>query len=193
MTDTTPTEKLAAELPDDIIDRLSRSITWLERGELLPGSSACIGLADIKALHALLRSQQPATVKECLTVQQPGQDERDVMHELDEIARDICPYEYGLPIGNEEADPKMLAALARLSAPQAAGQWLPIETAPKDGSVILLGYLPHPRIGGDRRVHEGRWHAEQGTWTSVNGFLLHADATHYMPLPPPPTPAGEGG
>ncbi len=62
-------------------------------------------------------------------------------------------------------------------------EWKPIDTAPKEG-IILLGYLPHPRL--DRRVYEGRWHEEQNTWTSVNGFLLHSDATHWQPLPAPP-------
>ena len=62
--------------------------------------------------------------------------------------------------------------------------WLPIETAPKDESVILLGYTPNPRI--ERRVYEGRWHDAQQTWTSVNGFLLHTGATHWMQLPTAP-------
>jgi len=66
------------------------------------------------------------------------------------------------------------------------GGWLPIEAAPRD-AVILLGYAPHPQMEGSRRVYEGRWCEEQGAWTSVNGFLLHIDATHWMPLPAPPS------
>lgn len=65
--------------------------------------------------------------------------------------------------------------------------WQPIETAPKD-CILLLGYLPHPRMDGSRRVYEGRWHEEQSTWTSTNGFLIHTGATHWMPLPSPPEP-----
>lgn len=64
-------------------------------------------------------------------------------------------------------------------------EWQPIETAPKD-RVILLGYEPHWRLEGDRRVYEGRWNEEQSTWTSVNGFLVHSGASHWMPLPAPP-------
>lgn len=64
-------------------------------------------------------------------------------------------------------------------------EWLPIESAPKD-AVVLLGYTPHPRLAGERRVYEGLWHEAQGTWTSVNGFLIHRDATHWQPLPAPP-------
>lgn len=65
-------------------------------------------------------------------------------------------------------------------------EWRPIETAPKDETVILLGYLPHPRLKGSQRVYEGRWDSLQETWTSVNGFLIHSEASHWMPLPEPP-------
>lgn len=65
--------------------------------------------------------------------------------------------------------------------------WRPIATAPKDESPILLGYLPHPRLFGSRRTYEGRWNEAQQAWTSVNGFLVHSLATHWQPLPPPPS------
>jgi len=65
-------------------------------------------------------------------------------------------------------------------------KWKPIDTAPKDESVILIGFVPHPRMDGIRRVYEGRWNETQETWTSVNGFLLFESATHWMPLPKPP-------
>jgi hypothetical protein len=63
-------------------------------------------------------------------------------------------------------------------------EWKPIDEAPKDGTVILLGYVPNWRL--DRRVYEGRWNDEQSTWTAVNGFIVHNSATHWMPLPQPP-------
>jgi hypothetical protein len=62
--------------------------------------------------------------------------------------------------------------------------WMPIETAPKDGVIFLIGYTPNSRM--DRRVFEARWHDAQQKFTSVNGFLLFDNATHWMPLPPPP-------
>ena len=64
-------------------------------------------------------------------------------------------------------------------------QWQLIKTAPRD-AVILLGYEPHPRMLGVRRVYEGRWDDNQRTWTSVNGFLVHNLATSWMPMPEPP-------
>ena len=71
-------------------------------------------------------------------------------------------------------------AIAALSQPE----WRPIAEAPRDGTVVMLGYLPNWRM--DRLVYEGRWCAEQQCWTSVNGFQLHTDATHWQPLPAPP-------
>lgn len=67
-------------------------------------------------------------------------------------------------------------------------KWLPIETAPKDQSVILLAL---PKVGAlkekdARRVFEGRWNEIQETFTSVNGFIVLDIATYWMPLPDPP-------
>lgn len=73
--------------------------------------------------------------------------------------------------------------------PTAAVQgWQPIETAPRDGTVILLGM---PAIGAlkdpnERRVYEGLWSHTQERFTSVNGFIVLDLATHWMPLPAPP-------
>jgi len=65
-------------------------------------------------------------------------------------------------------------------------EWQPIETAPKDGVVLLCLPIFGAIREGDRRVYEGRWHNEQDTFTSVNGFILLTGATHWMPLPSAP-------
>lgn len=44
--------------PEELVRRIDSSIAWLERGELLPGSAACISLQDIKALRSLLTAPQ---------------------------------------------------------------------------------------------------------------------------------------
>lgn len=72
--------------------------------------------------------------------------------------------------------------------------WQPINTAPKDTkAAILLGYLPLPRMAGAPRVYEGRWNDIQNDWTSLNGYLLHTAATHWMPMPSPPESSCEHG
>ena len=56
--------------------------------------------------------------------------------------------------------------------------WQPIETAPSDTPVLL--YTPHLHDSNQERVEARVYHASSGgSW--------HAWATHWMPLPPPPT------
>lgn len=83
---------------------------------------------------------------------------------------------------------QMREAIRAATERAAKQKWQPIKTAPKD-QIILLGYEPHWRLDGSRRVYEGRWHDEQQTWTSANGFLLHTGVTRWMPLPDPPDAA----
>lgn len=70
-------------------------------------------------------------------------------------------------------------------------EWQPIETAPKDGTQILL------RV--DSVVHQGEWQGPSDgaiyartkstfNWFSVScgSSLYDAAVTHWMPLPQPP-------
>lgn len=70
--------------------------------------------------------------------------------------------------------------------------WYPIELAPKDESVILLGMLPKGSLWeSDRRVYEGRWNTLQQCFTSVNGFIVLDCATVWSPLPYAPIPVSD--
>jgi hypothetical protein len=64
-----------------------------------------------------------------------------------------------------------------------AAQWRPIETAPKDGSTVLLYFADHslayPMIG------TGFWDGVTGQWWNK----AWNEATHWMPLPDPPATA----
>ena len=70
--------------------------------------------------------------------------------------------------------------------------WKPIESAPRDGTSILV-YVPAPTVGG--RVMQASWSADwygdktnQG-WMPANcdeEYGCHYVATHWMPLPSPP-------
>lgn len=70
-------------------------------------------------------------------------------------------------------------------------EWKPIETAPKDGTQILLGYFPEPIYEG-ASTHESQevafWHGIHQKW--CGRVLLNAEGsfspTHWMPLPEPP-------
>jgi len=70
--------------------------------------------------------------------------------------------------------------------------WQPIETAPKDGTEVLLWekhtYVP---VVGLYRVQAGKWRASQEHY-DVDGdgcvvdTLCQEYITHWMPLPAPP-------
>jgi hypothetical protein len=66
-------------------------------------------------------------------------------------------------------------------------QWQPIETAPKDGTVVDL------LIAGKRFV-DCWWRKDEGAWDCDGGYSLHvrsSDPTHWMPIPEGPE-GGEG-
>jgi hypothetical protein len=58
--------------------------------------------------------------------------------------------------------------------------WQPIETAPKDGTYVLLA-TPRGRIADGNFCNYGVW-----SWPYVM-----VEPTHWMPLPPPPTETTE--
>lgn len=82
----------------------------------------------------------------------------------------------------------ILSRLQAFAAPQAP-QWQPIETAPRDGTIILL-------YSREAEVCFGRWHKNPAIeWlASSNGFdsvAFPKDAfTHWMPLPAAPEAQG---
>lgn len=90
-------------------------------------------------------------------------------------------------------------------------EWQPIETAPKDGTPIL-GYGPMPGINAEdhgwHQVREtnwkcypvgspgyAKWQKGEGPlgigwdwYESVHNWSHSWQPTHWMPLPPPPSP-----
>ncbi len=95
---------------------------------------------------------------------------------------------------SEESYAAMVAAAPAAPVAQAvpvAGEWMPIETAPKDGNPVLL-YLPAPW----GRIEIAYWFAHWENWQCLGdkpntvrdeycgiGSEL---PTHWMPLPPAP-------
>lgn len=70
--------------------------------------------------------------------------------------------------------------------------WQPIETAPKDGSTVLLH---SPDVKHEGGVMLGYW-TDFGdgdpNWTAIQTeYPIDAEVTHWMPLPEPPTPPTE--
>ena len=85
-----------------------------------------------------------------------------------------------------------LMGIAAPPTAQAEG-WRPIETAPKDGALIVLGARNGVWLGKYVPVYQSGYRPEN-PWSSM---LLNHDhmaerytrPTHWMPLPPPPTSA----
>lgn len=75
--------------------------------------------------------------------------------------------------------------------------WMPIETAPKDGTLIVLGARNGVWLGKYLPLY-GSGYRPENPWSSM---LLNHDhmaerytrPTHWMPLPPSPSSADEGG
>lgn len=77
----------------------------------------------------------------------------------------------------------------QLEVSEEAGRWRPIETAPKDGTAIILGYE-------GSHSEEGFWMADtkRNHWGKAGWFATDSDIlcdyphtpTHWQPLPPAP-------
>lgn len=61
-------------------------------------------------------------------------------------------------------------------------EWQPIETAPKDGTLVDLW---HPIFG---RISDACWH--RGVWNTARGDDF-TEFTHWQPLPAPPNKEDE--
>jgi hypothetical protein len=63
--------------------------------------------------------------------------------------------------------------------------WQPIETAPKNGSTMLLFYGDPIRGPYDQRITVGWWYDIQNAWVDEL-FTLGGKPTHWMAFPDPP-------
>ena len=80
-----------------------------------------------------------------------------------------------------------------MSEPEAHG-WMPIETAPKDGTMLLLftrercANCPEQSVG----VGTAYWHPNKfwcnGRLATGEYTRMHHAPSHWQPLPQPPTP-----
>lgn len=69
-------------------------------------------------------------------------------------------------------------------------EWQPIETAPKDGTDILLLCVSKARSFGGTRVLQGSWSGNTGyeKWYTMCNYVMQP--THWMPLPAAPAEGG---
>ncbi|MBC9176780.1 DUF551 domain-containing protein [Pseudoroseomonas ludipueritiae] len=80
-------------------------------------------------------------------------------------------------------DTKTAPALADLKA---ALQWLPIETAPRDGNNILVWPFTFANWAGTHHVVTMAWFDDNLKGWSIIGTGMIIHPTHWRPLPEPP-------
>lgn len=75
-------------------------------------------------------------------------------------------------------------------------KWLPIDTAPKDGTAVLVTFWPHhgPDKSTSTCAVAAWWKNDNGVggdWVIYCSLIqeprLYFTPTHWMPLPPPPS------
>lgn len=85
--------------------------------------------------------------------------------------------------------PEAAAEIERL---RAASQWQPIETAPKDGTwVLLLWPMTRTNVMVSGKYYISARDFEE-MWLSQPSVESTHEPTHWMPLPSPPTQDGGG-
>lgn len=92
--------------------------------------------------------------------------------EFENGAQELWPASDGVPAFGETVTPLV-----------AEREWMPIETAPKDGRSVLL-WIPSSESWYYRNTICGRWVGEYQGWSipGISGLL----PTHWMSLPEPP-------
>jgi hypothetical protein len=71
--------------------------------------------------------------------------------------------------------------------------WQPIETAPKDGTAVLVFGERYSTPNGTPGIAVARWYEDgfppQTWWGTAGNSLVVQCPSHWMPLPPPPDTA----
>ena len=71
-------------------------------------------------------------------------------------------------------------------------EWQPIDTAPKDGTAILIWPAKSSFTGDDTISYVVRWNDWKQGWIEASGEEYDTFyPTHWMPLPAPPKKGGE--
>lgn len=76
---------------------------------------------------------------------------------------------------------RALKAEQRVAELEAAQEWRPIESAPRDTKVVVMLALKNGHVATARR-----WSANIDRWTSLDGECDYTSASHWLPLPAPP-------
>lgn len=115
---------------------------------------------------------------EASPAEQVGED--GLPEELEAFAKDFLPKSPTRLMCERAAN-----LIRRLASGQVPEGWQPIETAPKDGTLILLA-IPQGVVAASWQ----EW--APGEWWFGSDIVDYDDATHWMPLPAAPSPEKQG-
>lgn len=73
---------------------------------------------------------------------------------------------------------------------EASTQWRPIDTAPRDGTRVLLWVPPYGPSTGHYEPARVNWGPNASLWIAASVLNKEAHPTHWMPLPSPPKQDG---
>ncbi len=171
---TTPHDKaqsarneLRDKIAENLSDSLNDSLNWMEYREQ---ANTC--LEAITAFGGIVCAREPVG----FGVQRMGEI-------VGFLPGSDLNAEYRLP----EDDLPRVPLHAPIEAGNGGDGWLPIETAPKDRTIILLWHRDwlNPVMGYWSNVHNG--------WIEYGSRDLKANvATNWRPLPSPPSSSNEG-
>lgn len=129
-------------------------------------------------------------------------DTRELMEPGQSIARECfnAGYSYGI---EDEASPEEYDAAWNmyLESGRAAdallalttGGWRSIDSAPRDGSRVLLFVPPYGPSTGHYEPSRSNWGPNASLWVAHSVLNKEAGPTHWMPLPEPPTSKPDTG
>jgi hypothetical protein len=92
----------------------------------------------------------------------------------------VAPFFKGTETMNAHRE-RLAAEYAAIIDAETGAKWLPIASAPKDGTRILLG-----RTGWAEPMCAGWWNTHYDEWWSVGCASAFLEVTQWMPLPPAP-------
>ena len=155
--------------------------------------SASLDFHDRDRLDVAVRSIHQALGRAGYAIRRSEEEQRSMRPDpktVGRIARVICRETEGGPCECEFVNgcgASLEAAHAVISELQDIfPKWRSIDSAPKDGQEILIGWFDLP---GQRSMHVAFFHSMHKTWCQSHHLFTrdpNLQPTHWMPLPPPP-------
>lgn len=160
-------------------------LTYVERAEYPPLRTALRDLLDdLRDARTVAASLAARVARQSDLLGRRAEDAQAALART-HAALCCCPPGQDAGCGCRSASAEELAARWR----ELQRGWQPIDSAPRDGTGILLGWFPGWPADA---VAVGHWRQSHGLWFTP-GFPAIEPPTHWQPLPQPPRLQDGGG